>query len=300
MSVTVVGGVPLLISQAAQATRLDRALDGFEIDDGALAESSYQDAIVASVRDAAGSAFDDLVEDVAKQLADPPWFLIVRGLPASRATPLLVAVSATLGVLTEPFRQPWSRVVRHIVPSKDRAVDGRVLNEFLHTDGTDWPRPNDYTCLFCVRPDQSQDGESRLLDVATLLEEATAGPNGSVVERLAAQALPWRIADELGGGVHWEPAINAVTPHIRWHRYTAALSHDEGLAPLPAERLDDMAAFERLVEDCKGTVRTRLQAGDLMLIDNGRCLHARTPIRNAAVSTRELRRTKVMRKEETQ
>ncbi|NLU77770.1 TauD/TfdA family dioxygenase [Micromonospora sp. HNM0581] len=297
---TVVGGVPLLTTRSAQSAHLGRALASIEIDDKALAEPAYQDAIVASVREAAGNAFDDLVEEVAKRLADPPWFTIVRGLPASRATPLLVAVSATLGLLVEPYRQPWSRVVRHIVPSRDRAVAGQVLNEFLHTDGTDWPQPNDYTCLFCVRPDQSQDGESRLLDVATLLEEATAGPNGRVVKRLAAQALPWRIADELGGGIHWEPAINLATLHIRWLRYTAALSHAEGLAPLPASCLDDMVAFEQLVENCKGVVRIHLQAGDLMLIDNGRCLHARTPIRNPAASTRELRRTKVMRKVETQ
>ncbi len=297
---TVVGGVPLLRTQATQSAQLDRALAAIEIDDEALADADYQDRIVASVREAASGAFDDLVEEVAKRLADAPWFLIVRGLPVSRATPLLVAVSATLGLLVEPYRQPWSRVVRHIVPSRDRAVGGRVLNEFLHTDGTDWPQPNDYTCLFCVRPDQSQDGESRLLDVATLLEEATTGPNGAVVERLASQALPWRIADELGGGVHWKPAINTVTPHIRWLRYTAALSHDEGLASLPDSCLDDMTAFERLVENCGGIARTRLQAGDLMLIDNGRCLHARTPIRNPAASTRELRRTKVMRKVATQ
>lgn len=297
---TVVGGVPFLTTRAAQSAQLDRALAAIEIDDEALADPVNQTLIVASVREAAGGAFVDLVEEVAKRLADPPWFLIVRGLPASRATPLLVAVSATLGLLVEPYRQPWSRVVRHIVPSKDRAVDGRVLNEFLHTDGTDWPQPNDYTCLFCVCPDQSQDGESRLLDVATLLDEATTGPNGRLVERLAAQALPWRVADELGGGVDWEPPINVATPHIRWLRHTAALSHEEGLARLPDSCLDDMTAFERLVENCEGTVRTNLRAGDLMLIDNGRCLHARTPIRNPAASTRELRRTKVMRKVETQ
>jgi Taurine catabolism dioxygenase TauD, TfdA family len=297
--VTRPGGIPLLSARPAQSAHLDKALADIEVDDGALTDPASQDAVVARVQEAAGSAFDDLVEDLDKRLVDPPWFLIVSGLPASRATPLLVAVSATLGFLVEPYQQPWSRVVRHIVPSRDRAVDGRVLNEFLHTDGTDWPRPNDYTCLFCVRPDQSQDGESRLLDVATLLEEATTGQNGHIVERLAAQALPWRIADELGGGVHWEPAINTATPHIRWLRYTATLSHKEGLAPLPDSCLDAMTAFEQLVENCRGIARTRLQAGDLLLIDNGRCLHARAPIRNPAESARELRRTKIMRKEET-
>jgi hypothetical protein len=282
------GGVPVLSTRASQSAHLEHALAEIEIDDATLTDPVYQDSIVATVRQAAGRAFDDLVHEVAQRLAEPPWFLLVRGLPASRATPLLVAVSATLGRLVEPSRRPWSRVVREIVPARDRAVEGRTLNEFLHTDGTDWPEPNDYTCLFCVRPDQSRDGRSRLLDAATLLEEASAGPGQRVVDRLAARALPWRIAEELGGGVHWEAAIDPATPHLRWLPHTVTSSPDDGRA--------DMAAFEHLVEHCRGVVHIDLEAGDLLLLDNRRCLHARTPVRNPAASTRQLRRTKVMRR----
>jgi alpha-ketoglutarate-dependent taurine dioxygenase len=298
MGVTGHAAVPLVSVRPTQAAQLSGSLATFEVDDEALSEPAYQETILASVREAAGASFDDLAEEAGKRLAEPPWFLTIRGLPAERATPLLVAVSATLGTLVEPYRQPWSRVVRHIVPSRDRAVDGRVLNEFLHTDGTDWAQPNDYTCLFCVRPDQSQDGESRLLDVATLLDEAAAAPNARLAERLASRAVPWRIADELGGGVHWEPAINIAAPHVRWLRYTVTLSHEDGIALLPDDELKDLLAFEQLVENCRGVLRTRLQEGDLLLIDNGRSLHARTPIRNPAASTRELRRTKVLRMKE--
>jgi hypothetical protein len=294
---TTPGGVPLLTVPQAQVKQLNDSLAPVEVDEDQLANPAYQGAILAEVQEAAGAAFHDLARDVGKRMAEPPWFLIIRDLPVSRATPLLVAVSATLGQLVEPYRQPWSRVVRHIIPSRDRAVDGRVLNEFLHTDGTDWVRPNDYTCLFCVRPDQSRDGESLLLGVATLLDELTAGPSAGAVHRLASQAVPWRIADELGGGVHWECPIDLEVPHIRWLRYTVALAGEEGLASLPADAADDLLAFEQAVENCRGTARVRLQAGDLLLLDNGRSLHARTAIRDPAGSTRELLRTKVMRRE---
>lgn len=294
---TTPGGVPLLSIRPAQSTQLSDSLALIEVDDRKLTDPAYQEAILAEVQETAGAAFDDLAREARKRIAEPPWFLIIRGLPASRATPLLVAVSATLGELVEPYSQPWSRVVRHIVPSRDRTVDGRVLNEFLHTDGTDWIRPNDYTCLFCVRPDQSRDGESQLLDVATLLDELTAGPSAGAVHRLASQAVPWRIADELGGGVHWECPIYLALPHIRWLRYTVALAAEEGLASLPADAARDLLAFEQAVEKCRGTARMRLQAGDLLLLDNGRSLHARTAIRDPAGSTRELLRTKVMRRE---
>jgi hypothetical protein len=294
---TTPGGVPLLTVPPAQVKQLNDSLAPVEVDEDQLANPAYQGAILAEVQEAAGAAFHDLARDVGKRMAEPPWFLIIRDLPVSRVMPLLVAVSATLGQLVEPYRQPWSRVVRHIIPSRDRAVDGRVLNEFLHTDGTDWVRPNDYTCLFCVRPDQSRDGESLLLGVATLLDELTAGPSAGAVHRLASQAVPWRIADELGGGVHWECPIDLEFPHIRWLRYTVALAGEEGLASLPADVADDLLAFEQAVENCRGTARVRLQAGDLLLLDNGRSLHARTAIRDPAGSTRELLRTKVMRRE---
>ena len=297
MSLTGSGTVPVLDIGPARAAQLGDSFKHLNIDDEVLHDPGYQQTIVETVREYAGASFDDLVDQAHERLAEPPWFLIVRGLPAEHATPILVAVSATLGVLVEPYRQPWSRVVRHIVPSRDRAVDGRVLNEFMHTDGTDWAQPNDYTCLFCVRPDQSQDGESRLLDVATLLDEVSAAPDRQVIERLASQTVPWRVADELGGGVHWESPIDPAAPHIRWLRYTVMLSHEEGLAPLPEDAVRDLLAFEQLVENCRGIARTRLRAGDLLLIDNGRSLHARTAIRDPAGSTRELRRTKVRRNE---
>jgi hypothetical protein len=294
---TAPGGVPLLALRPAQFTQLNDSLALIEVDNRELADPAYQELVLAEVQEAAGAAFDDLVQEAAKQIAEPPWFLIIRGLPVSQATPLLVAVSTTLGLPVEPYRQPWSRVVRHIVPSRDRTVDGRVLNEFLHTDGTDWIRPNDYTCLFCVRPDQSRDGESLLLDVVTLLDEMTAAPAAGVVHRLASRAVPWRIADELGGGIHWERPIDLAVPHIRWLRYTVTLSEEEGLASLPADIADDLLAFEHAVGNCRGVARMRLQAGDLLLLDNGRSLHARTAIRDPAGSTRELLRTKVMRRE---
>jgi hypothetical protein len=52
-------------------------------------------------------------------------------------------------------------------------------------------------------------------------------------------------------------------------------------------------AFDDLSEQ---TSKTRLQTGDLLLIDNGRCLHALTAIHDPTGSARELRRTKIMRR----
>lgn len=289
--------VPVVEIPAALATEFRRVLGAVSIDDAALASPPYQARVLADVREAAGVHFDELVESAGQRLVEAPWLVIVRGLPVAVAAPILVAVSASLGELVEPYRQPWSRVIRQIVPSRDRAVEGRVLNEFLHTDGTDWAHPNDYTCLFCVRPDQANDGVSRLLDVATLLDELSIEPAARVVSRLAGNPVPWRVADELGGGVHWEPPLHLSSARVRWLRYTITLSHDDGLATITDDTLSDLARFEQLVEACRGTSSLRLEAGDLLLIDNTRSLHARTPIADPSRSTRELLRTKVVKRE---
>lgn len=289
--------LPVLYVSPVEAGTLGDALHSIEIDDEALAAATYQSLILTRVREAAGPAFDDLAERARGLLESPPWCLVVRGLPAAQATQLLVSFSATLGELIEPYRQSWSHVVRHIVPSRDRAVDGYVLNEFLHTDGTDWPRPNDYTCLFCVRPDQSGDGRSRLLDLDTLMNEIDGAPQEKLLARLAGQSVPWRIADELGGGAHWAPVIELGARRIRWLRYTVMLSCEDGLAALDDQSAGDLEEFERLVENCPGGRSVNLEAGDLLLVENTRCLHARTAISAPATSARELRRTKVKRPE---
>jgi len=96
-----------------------------------------------------------------------------------------------------------------------------------------------------------------------------------------------------------EPPIDLAAPHIRWLRYTVTLSEEEGLASPPKDITNDLLTFEQVVGNCHGVVRMRLQVGDLLLIDNGRSLHARTAIRDPAGSTRELLRTKVMLREVT-
>jgi hypothetical protein len=289
--------LPVLRASRVEAKALGDTLHSIAIDDASLVDTAYQALFVAKVREAAGPVFDDLADRARGCLRTAPWCVVIRGLPVEQATQMLVAISATLGDLVEPYRQSWSQVVRHIIPSCDRAVDGRVLNEFLHTDGTNWPRLNDYTCLFCVQPDQHGDGKSRLLDLDTLMGEMTTGVHSSLLTQVADQPVPWRIAEELGGGGHWAPIVEVAPPRIRWLRYTVMLSFQEGLAMLADETVGVLRKFERFVESCPGIRWANLESGDLLLVDNTRCLHARTAIGAPFASAREFRRTKVMKAE---
>lgn len=245
-----------------------------------------------AIREAAPGLFADVEQEIALRLERPPHFAVVRGLPGARASELLVAFSSGLGMLVEPYRQSWSRVVRHILPSRDKTVAGRVLNEFLHTDGTDWNRPNDYTCLFCVSPDGAGGGLSRIIGLEALCEGLD---DDRLLEEVSARELPWRVANELGGGLCWAPILAPAATRIRWLRYTIDQSARDGLTDIDPDTEAMLERFEGSIERNENIIQFSLESGDMMFVDNQRCLHARTPIADPQRSGRDLRRTKVLR-----
>lgn len=167
-----------------------------------------------------------------------------------------------------------------------------MLNERLHTDGTNWPEPNDLTCLLCVRPDSDGGGRSRLLSIeaiADLVESQRAS-----VRRAVQAELPWAVAEELGGGVVAASVLSA--DGARWLRFTIGEAvrrlADEGSVP-PGQTLVALGVFEAALETAPGVLEFDLFPGDLLLVDNTQCLHARTAVPNPRASDRLLLRTKV-------
>jgi alpha-ketoglutarate-dependent taurine dioxygenase len=282
----------LVCVPSAQGHALAAAVGNITLNEDDLREVSRQREFLEAVRDGAVSALADLMGEIRQALVCQPRFTVVRGLPVEHAAGILVALSAELGEIVEPYNQPWSRVIRHIVPAADKASGGRTLNEYLHTDGTDWARPNDYTCLFCVQSDLSGGGRSRLLDVADVISDIA---EAEMLQSLAAQPVPWRVADELGGGVHWAPIIqDSGDPAIRWLRYTIAKSWQDGLVPWDSGLDTLIDWFEKLLEASGAAYNFILSPGDILFVDNTCCLHARSGITDPARSGRELLRTKVI------
>lgn len=167
-----------------------------------------------------------------------------------------------------------------------------MLNERLHTDGTDWPEPNDLTCLFCVRADSDGGGRSRLLPVEAIASLVDGQP--AAVRRAVRAELPWAVAEELGGGVVAAPVLSA--GGVRWLRFTIGEAvrrlTDEGSVPARAT-LAALGVFEAALETAPGVLEFGLLPGDLLLVHNTQCLHARTAVSNPRASDRLLLRTKV-------
>ena len=123
----------------------------------------------------APDVFSSLTNRIEDALKPPDGHVLLRGLIPRNATATLVALSSMLGTIAESPGQPMAQIVRTILPCRDRKINGRVRSEFLHTDGTDWPQPNSFTCLLCVASDQRGEGASRMLDLA-VLREVLASP----------------------------------------------------------------------------------------------------------------------------
>ena len=262
------------------AAALAAAAAAIRVDDAGVYEAAEQARIAAALAAGAPDALAAVIAAIEERLARAPRFAIVRGLPA-HATTLFLAFSAHLGTLVEPYRP--SKIFREIRPGTDRAHRGRALNTLLHTDSTDWPVPNDLTCLWCVRPDPAGGGRSRLLAADDFVAHvcATAGADAAA---LLATPVPWRLSGELGGGVHHAPI--AAAGEVRWMRYT--------IEAAGADLGDALARIERTTEAAGGVIDAALGAGDVLVVDNRRALHGRTPVDDAA-SPRLLLRTKLRR-----
>jgi hypothetical protein len=228
---------------------------------------------------------------IGEMVRREPYFAIVRGIPVAAPDTFFVALTSSIGEPIDPFKQSWSRLIYRILPRNDVFVEGEgVLNEHLHTDGTNWPAPNDLTCLLCERPDQNGGGRSRLLPIGRLLDHVRA-TDESLLDLLASTPVPWSIMESLGGGVR--RALVLTEERIRWLRYTidTAVAGGAEIDQRVAAVLD---TFEKLVDDCPSAFELELAAGDLLLVNNAKCMHARTPVSNPTESARTISRIKVM------
>ena len=238
-------------------------------------QSRARDAVRAGCPD----GFDWLVAQIVIRLATPPFSALVRGCSYDDSHRVFVAVCRSLGELISPPRDHHpsrAQLLHFIRPAEDlKAASGQALTEKLHTDAADWPEPADVVAMICVRPDPVGMGRSRVLDVVSLRRAIEAELGAPALELLERETVPWQLADYLGAGVVHRPILTAET--VRWRRYTMEFALRTGAAISPGiiELLDPL---ERLIEGAPATLDFLLDAGELLVMANRRCLHGRTSL----------------------
>lgn len=273
-----------------EIARIDASTRPAVAADDPYAEPADQAAARAAVTES-WPGFPEFATRVAAKVRRSPYFVVVRGVPLTAPDMFFVALTSSIGEPIDPYKQSWSRLLYRIRPRNDAlAAGGGVLNEHLHTDGTDWPTPNSMTCLLCERPDQNGGGRSRLLPINRLRDHVRA-TDESLLGLLATTPVPWSVMDSLGGGVRTDTVLTE--DRVRWLRHTIE-SAVAGGAEIDQRVAAVLDRFEKLVDECPTATDVLLEPGDLLLLNNAKCLHARTPVADPAKSARTMSRIKIM------
>jgi hypothetical protein len=251
--------------------------------DANLRDPRDQAAVRSSLAAAVGEGWTDLERRIRLLLGCPPWSVVVRGLPRDCSGQVVVALSAALGEALEPLNEPWARVVRRVEAT---SRSGLGLDEQPHTDSTDWPQPNAWTVLQCIHPDPEGGGLSRVTEGASVVTQILEQRGSQALRLVRRTPIPWAIAGPLGGGTHYEPVLRA---GIRWMPHTVyrACEHNGTVLEPSAVRVLEIVTNAVQVAPAREAL---LSSGDVLIVDNRRVLHGRTPVQG---SGRLLLRTKV-------
>jgi alpha-ketoglutarate-dependent taurine dioxygenase len=130
-----------------------------------------------------------------------------------------------------------------------------------HTDAAYRAVPEDFVALLCVRP-ADDGGVSRLLHE----RHARAGMDADVVTALRRPGFSWCPPAVFGGpSTRCFPVLTPDTVRWRWDNLVVARAHR------PAARM-----FREHLATAAGALELPLEAGDVLVFDNRRMLHART------------------------
>lgn len=246
---------------------------------------ALQQFVFDSIRDARPDGFDSLITSIKECLAQSPYWVVVHGLRFDEGNRLFVAINRAFGELVaRPYEKPRAQLVHYIQPATDIPASGEGReSERLHTDTADWETPVELISMVCVRPDPDGGGRSRVLDLETARDEVENHLGPDILKRLE-EPVPWQLAAYCGGGVTWRPVLTQT--RICWRRYTIDHALNFEGASLSDEMLRALDAFGGVINTTKRTAEFLMSEGDLLISDNTRTIHSRTPISDCDASDR--------------
>jgi len=214
---------------------------------------------LAAVADRLGTAWRSFADDFTGRLGQHPYSVIVRANGAANARPLLAALALCTGDLVNPY---WGRVpvdfMQEIVSKGRRSPD---LVWLWHTDSANWPAPNDYSALACVRAAPAG-GATETLSLDTM--RACGRWQDGDLRALWESDFGWEIDRFLGGGTVDTPPISG--SRLRFRREIMR----GGGAPAFHRATE---AFARLADSLPPDVSALLRPGDVLVFDNRKVMH---------------------------
>lgn len=271
----------------AVARELLRAAESLPLyDNKEFYSTALQTQVFKRIRESCAEGFDSVVNQIKERIDRRPYCALVQGLQFDEGNRLFVAINRSFGELVaRPYEKPRAQLVHYVQPATDiHSARGGHESERLHTDTADWEPPVEMISMVCVRADPAGGGRSRVLDVDAVRDEVAERLGIDTLKRLETEPVPWQIADYLGGGVQWRTILTKSS--MCWRRYTISLAMDSNGAKLSKRMIESLDAFEEVISTTPRTIDFLMREGDLLVSDNRRTIHARTPIAGGAASDR--------------
>lgn len=257
-------------------------------------------ADVAALEDAsaqlqAGLGMEQLsarVSDAVPALRAVPQFLehagaiIISNAPVADDGALMACAAVCGNVVDQGTAGMVYRVAADAHPAAPVSRSRTTAGFELHTDSSLDAIPHRYVALAVVRPDPRGGWTllARLTDALERLDEGT-------IETLATVPAPfaWETSSAEGSRVTHQPifALEGETLHVRWRADLVRKGSTLTRVPEPLRKAIGAAetAFAEVVAPA-----FPLKAGQVLILDNTRVLHGRTPVLGRQ---RELKRLKI-------
>jgi hypothetical protein len=248
--------------------------------------TELQEHVYQHVRDGCLADFDWLISEVKSRIARWPYCVLVHGLNFDDGNRLFVALNRAFGeLMARPYEKPRAQLVHYIQPATDLpSARGGHESERLHTDTADWRDPVEMISMVCVRADPAGGGRSRVLDADSIRDEVKKHLGEETLQLLETTPVPWQLAPYWGGGLNWRTVLGEA--RVCWRRYTINLALETNGLELPEDLLAALDRFEELLASTSRTVEFLMREGELLISDNIRTIHARTPIADGTASNR--------------
>jgi alpha-ketoglutarate-dependent taurine dioxygenase len=247
-------------------------------------DPAIQQLVHDHIRQTCLSEFNALHQQMTARLREPPYVVLVRGLKFDHHYRLFVALNRALGLMVaRPFDKytPRAQLIHHVEPQTDinkqakAPSSGAKLSEELHIDAADRPTPVRFVSMQCVRADPAGEGRSRLMDSHGF--RAMLDDKPDMIKVLEQQPVPWKIVDYLGGGINWHPVLT--NDCVYWRHYSIDMALAQDNVELADEVHQVLATVDQLCHNqAEHVYDFLLEPGDFLIVDNHRCLHARSPI----------------------
>lgn len=182
------------------------------------------------------------------------------------------AILAEVATPFQPFRRwPLWKEIGTNLDARPGLSTGTGYNAF-HMDLVNATRPPDYTTLLCIRPDPLGGGPSILSDARAAAVRLTPSSRALLADRAYRYGSFFDLCDV---GEECKPfaVLDAEPADTGFVRFTAKMLAEPGL-----EQGHTAAASELAGQLIAGQASYTLQRGDLLIVDQHRCVHGREPL----------------------